>query len=130
MATQTTKTATKAAETAEKTVKKFKNSDPILCRSLVNGPLYVEGSRSKIPYVWADYGDEIDVEYQDLTYMIRSKDVTIFQPRILVLDEDMVAQNRELKKICQSIYSTKDLNKILTIKHKNKRSEMLRLFLY
>lgn len=99
-----------------KTTKTYGNNDPILCKSLVNGNLFITGARSGIPYTWADYNDVCEVEYQDIIYMIRSNDKAIFQPRIIILDEDIVAQNKNLTNLYDNLYSVGDLRDILALR--------------
>lgn len=99
-----------------KKVKTFNQEDSIPCRSLVSGPLYITGIRSGIPYTWADYDDVQDVEYRDLIYMVRSTgDKNIYNPRIIIEDEDFIEQNKQLKGLYDSLYSTGDLRDIINL---------------
>lgn len=122
-----TKTSTNEEEVlVEK--KKFSNSDVIPCRSVVNGGLYIEGPRSKIFYSWADYGDVIDIEYQDLIYMVRTRaNKDIYEPRIIIEDEDFVNQNKSLAELYESLYSTKDLREILNMPVAKMKQEIEKL---
>lgn len=94
----------------------FEPTDLIPCRSIVSGPLYIEGARTKALYSWADYDDVQDVEYQDLIYMVRSRDnVNIYYPRIIVLDEEFIAQSKALTDLYNSMYTTVDLRDIIKL---------------
>lgn len=112
--TNVTTNVSKNEEIIEKEEKTFKPEDGIPCKSMVSGPLYVKGYRSKIPYTWADYGDVIEVEYRDLIYMARMNgNTTLYQPRIIVEDEDFVEQNPKLKTLYDSMYTESDLYEVL-----------------
>lgn len=114
----TTKSMNRARNVEESAEAKitFNNDDLISCRSLVSGPLYIEGVRTKILYSWADYGDVVDIEYQDLIYMVRSRgDKNIYDPRIVIEDEEFVNQNSSLKQLYESLYSMKDLKDIINL---------------
>lgn len=111
-----TKSMTKTNSNEVEETKKFSNSDLIPCRSLVSGPLYVEGSRTKILYSWADYGDVESIEYQDLIYMVRSRgNKDIYDPRLVIEDEDFITQNKSLKELYDSLYSMKDLKDVINL---------------
>lgn len=131
MATKSmTKTTVKEANVENEVIKEkvFSNSDIIPCRSLVSGPLYVEGARTKIIYSWADYGDIQDVEYQDLIYMVRSRgNSDIYDPRLIIEDDDFIAQNKSLSELYDSLYSMKDLRDIIELPIAQMMSELEKL---
>lgn len=106
-------TAVKSVKTEKPKVKTYDQQDLIPCRSMISGPLYITGSRSGILYTWADYNDVQDVEYRDLIYMVRSpQDKNIYSPRIVVEDDEFVDQNKNLKSLYDSLYTTGDLRDI------------------
>ncbi len=123
MAKTTTKTTTtKASKTAEvattpkKKEKKFAADDAIPCRSITNGELLMVGDKTGMLYRWADYGDVTDVEYQDLIYATRSSRTSFVRyPRFIILDDDFVAQNKEIAKIYESLYEIGDLRNIINL---------------
>lgn len=109
-----TKTETKATATPK--VKKFKNTDLIPCKSVTNGELIMVGDKTGVLYQWADYGDVEGVQYQDLLYSARSaRNGYVKYPRFIILDEDFVDQNPDIKKIYDSMYSTSDLKDIFNL---------------
>ena len=120
---KTTKTTTTSAETADNTVvkkagvekKNYGQTDLILCKSITNGLLLVTGARSGLLYRWADYGDEEGIEYQDLVYMIRSRDVSVYEPRFIIEDEEFVSQNPQLESLYESLYTTQDIKDVLSL---------------
>lgn len=106
-------TNVKATAPAEKT---FEPEDLIPCRSMVSGQLFIEGTRSKLLYTFADYGDVCDIEYRDLIYLVRSyRDKTIYEPRIVVEDEDFIAQNPKLGELYESMYTNGDLMDVINL---------------
>lgn len=104
-------------ETENASVKKkkktFGQSDGIMCRSVVEGGLYVEGSKTGMLYSFSDYGDETEIEYRDLVAMIRTKDKTVYEPRLMILDEDFLAEFPAVNKFYEDQFSTKDIKAIL-----------------
>lgn len=103
-----------AAEIITEPVKKsYKQDDLITCSSLVSGGYYLTGPKSKFPYTFADYGDEIGIEYQDLLYLIRSHDKAVFEPRMVIEDNEIVSKYPEIEKIYEALYSVNDLRDIV-----------------
>lgn len=93
--------------------KKFEQTDYIMCRSVITGGLYLEGTKTKQVYSWTDYGDETEVEYRDLVAEVRQRSEFIFAPRLIVEDEDFVEEFPQLKQFYNQYYSVKELGKIL-----------------
>lgn len=112
MATKMTKVSEPTNETAKKT---YDKSDVIPCRSITNGGLYIDGVRSKMFYQWADYGDVVDVEYQDLIFMINSRDANITTPRFIIEDDELVSNHKYISDIYNSLYSLKDFGDIVRL---------------
>lgn len=118
----------KAASKIDKIVKrKYEKEDLIPCKSITNGKLFVEGSKSDILYRWADYGDVDYVEYQDLIYMVRSRKSWVFKPRFIIMDDEFVQQTPEIKKLYDSLYSLSDLREILDLPASQMKSAILGL---
>lgn len=112
----------------EKETRVFNPEDTIPCRSLVSGGLYIEGNRSHILYSWADCGDVVDVEYRDLIYLVRTREnANIYYPRIIIEDEDFVEQNKPVKDLYESMYTTSDLNEILSLPAGRMKAEIEKL---
>ncbi len=93
----------------------FKADDKIVCRSVTQGGLYMEGLRTKQLYEWLSYGDEIEVEYQDLIAAVRNKSAFIFDPCFIVEDEDFIAENNQLDKFYNERFTVKELRAILDL---------------
>lgn len=108
-------TVTENVETVKKQ-KVFGQEDLIPCRSIISGGLYIEGMRSKVLYTWADYNDVVEVEYRDLIYMVRTReDANIYTPRIIIEDDDFIEQNKFVKDLYESMYTTSDLRDIINL---------------
>ena len=96
--------------------KEFGQEDLIICRSMVSGQLFVDGVRSGLLYTFADYNDTCEIEYRDLIYLVRSyKDKTIYEPRIIIEDEDFIAENPKLAELYESMYTKGDLMEIINL---------------
>ena len=98
-----------------KTPKKFEAMDGILCRSIVDGVLVMEGIKSKNFYKWADANDVAEVEYQDLVSAVRSNTSYVFAPHFIIEDEDFLEQFPQVQKVYDSMYTTADLKEILKL---------------
>ena len=99
----------------EKKVKKFDATDGILCRSVIQGGLYMEGQKTNMTYSWMDYGDTSEVEYRDLVAEVRSKSRFVFNPWFIIEDEDFLAEFPSVKDFYDRSYTVKDLKKILDL---------------
>lgn len=120
MATRNMQTAAASKEVAvdvdtKPKSKKYEDEDLIMCRSITVGGLNVKGNRSGYIYQFADYGDELEIEYRDLNYMVRTKERNTFIPRFIIEDDDFVSQYKELQKLYDSLYTTQDFKEILRL---------------
>lgn len=113
----------------EKTSKKktFAQSDGVLCASITQGILNVEGSKTGMIYRFSDYGDETEIEYRDLVGLIRTKDKAVFEPRFVVMDEDFIAEYPALKKYYDDEFSLQNIKEILTLPEKRMIEEIKKL---
>lgn len=128
MATTTAKRAVtrvapaKGATTTKETVKEetknvkktFASDDGIICRSVTQGGLYMEGAKTKMHYEWVEYGDITEVEYADLAAAVRVKSPYVFGPLFMINDDDFVEEFPQLKKFYTENYTLSDLESILT----------------
>lgn len=115
------KTVVEPTEKEEKVVAKkakeekrvFSDSDGIVCRSIVQGGLFMEGAKTHMLYEWVDYGDKTQVEYADLAAAVRVKSSYVFSPLFIVEDEDFIEEFAQLKKFYTENYTVQDLEAIL-----------------
>ena len=61
----------------------------ILCRSVRFGELRLIGPKTRMPYSWANEGDIREVEYQDLVSWRALHSRYLFDPMIVIEDEDI-----------------------------------------
>lgn len=72
----------------------------IPCRSVRFGELILIGPKTRTPYRWANEGDTAEVEYQDLMSWKSLRHKYLFEPMIIIEDEDIVEEwNAELGKL-------------------------------
>lgn len=93
--------------------KSFEPSDGILCRSVCSGVLFIEGPKTSIMYSFSDYDDETEIEYRDLVAMVRSRDKNVFEPRIMIEDDDFLEEYPEIDKFYSDRFKTRDIKAIL-----------------
>ena len=118
MARQMSKKEVDNETTVENTTKEkrvFNQSDGVLCTSITQGQLYVEGAKTKMLYSFSDYGDETEIEFRDLVGLIRSKDKSVFEPRFVVSDEDFIELYPALKKFYDDEFSIRNIKAILNL---------------
>ena len=105
-------TAVKAVPKKEKRV--FKQDDGIVCRSVTQGGLFMEGPKTHMHYEWVQYGDITEVEYSDLAALVRVKSTYVFGPWFMIDDEDFIEEFPQLKKFYTENYTLSDLETILS----------------
>ena len=64
----------------------------ILCRSVRFGELRLIGPKTHMAYSWANEGDVREVEYQDLVSWRALRHKYLFEPMIIIEDEDLVEE--------------------------------------
>ena len=104
---------TEKAVTPKEEKKVFSPEEGARCRSMVLGGLFVEGPKTGMIYRFIDYDDICEIEYRDLIALVRGKSVFIYNPYMIVDDEDFIKENPQLKKFYEDQYSIKDLKNIL-----------------
>lgn len=80
-----------AVKPAPKKVNKPKHdpSELVLCRSVRFGELILIGPKTKMRYSWSNEGDLREVEYQDLVSWRALHSKYLFDPMIIIEDEDI-----------------------------------------
>ena len=76
----------------KKAPRKYAPDELITCRSITYGELLLTGTKSKLLYSWANYGDTTEVEYQDLQALKSTRSSYLFKPRIVIEDEELAEQ--------------------------------------
>lgn len=112
---------------AAKAKKEFEQTDRILCYSVTQGGLYVEGPKTKQPYSFSDYGDETEIEYRDLVGLINARSAYVFHPYFIISDKDFVAEFPHLEKFYNDSYEVRDLAEILELPNDQMEEKLKRL---
>ena len=99
--TRTKKTETDAAveKPQKKELRKFAQDDLILCKSVTYGELLLPGKKSKLLYIWSNYGDTTEVEFQDLQALRSTRSTYLMNPYFVIEDEELLDQWPELKAV-------------------------------
>lgn len=115
--TQPEVTETVTTQTVNEVPKKvgFEPTDPIQCRSITPGYLAMEGIKTHINYIWSNYNDEASVEYQDLASAVRGSYNQIFDPMIIIENNDFLKEFPQVEKIYAEKYQDSDFDKILAL---------------
>lgn len=96
-----------------KVKKEFKDTDGIMCRSVVEGRLLFVGEKTGMLYQWYGYGAEYEVEYRDLVIAVRTRGPYVFNPYFIIEDEDFLEEFPVVKKFYEDSYDVKELKNIL-----------------
>ena len=71
---------------------KHDSNELIPCRSVRFGELRLIGPKTHMPYSWANEGDVREVEFQDLMSWRALRHKYLFEPMIIIEDEDLVEE--------------------------------------
>ena len=103
----------KNIEIPKKTPKKFQPGDMVICRCVRPNKVIFYSSKTDTRYEFGGYGDINEIDYSDLQKLKASKSPILFQPKILIEDEDLREQwARDLEEVSDEydgIYNTDDL---------------------
>lgn len=103
-AVEETVVETKKTNASVKAPKKYAPDEMIPCRSITYGELLLTGTKSKILYTWANYGDITEMEFQDLQALKSTKSSYLFKPRFIIEDPELVEQwSNDLGKMYKEI---------------------------
>lgn len=100
---------------APKTPRKYAPDEQIICRSITYGELLITGPKSKLLYSWSNYGDTTPVEYQDLQALRSVRSTHLLKPRIVIEDEELIAQwGKDFKDLYSKVIDV-DVEKLLDL---------------
>lgn len=108
-------------------IKKFDDHDYILTHSVTAGGLGIIGGKTETYYRFNEYGAQCDIEYVDLVQLVRSRSDHIFLPRIIIDDEDFLAEFPQVVDAYNNMYSQGDLREILSLPADQMRVEIEKL---
>lgn len=90
-------------EFQKKKPRKFAQDDMILCKSVTYGELLLPGKKSKLLYIWSNYGDTTEVEFQDLQALRSTRSAYLMNPYFVIEDEELLEQWPELKNLYDKV---------------------------
>ena len=104
-------TKSKKTDVVEETVNEFQKKEPrkfaqddmILCKSVTYGELLLPGKKSKLLYIWSNYGDTTEVEFQDLQALRSTRSAYLMNPYFVIEDEELLEQWPELKNLYDKV---------------------------
>lgn len=88
--TASPKKATKS-KAEQKAGKTFKADTPIACKSVRQNQLFFK-SNSGTEYVWNGFGDIREIPYGDVMSLKTSRSIYLYEPWLLIEDEDLLAK--------------------------------------
>ena len=99
----------------------------ILCRSVRFGELRLIGPKTRMPYSWANDGDVREVEYQDLVSWRALHSRYLFEPMIIIEDEDIVDEWRaDLGDLYDELQAI-DIKAMFKLPHRNFVAQLKKL---
>lgn len=120
---KTTKTEPK------KEYRQFNQTDLILCRSVTAGWLGVSGKSGQY-YVFENFGDECEIEYQDLFALKSRHSNYIYAPHFVIEDEELLENPRwadVAKFYDEEVYTLEDVDAVLNLPTSNFKSALQKL---
>lgn len=114
--------------TPKKTNKpKHDPSELILCRSVRFGELRLIGPKTRMPYSWANEGDVREVEYQDLVSWRALRSRYLFEPMIIIEDEEIVEEwKADLGDLYEELQSI-DIKEMFKLPHRSFVAQLKKL---
>lgn len=99
----------------------------IMCRSVRFGELRLIGPKTHMPYSWSNEGDVREVEYQDLVSWRALHSRYIFDPMIVIEDEDICEEwKADLGDLYENVKSI-DLKELFKLPHRQFVSQLKQL---
>ena len=100
-----------------KTPRQFNQHDLILCRSVTAGWLGC-GGKSGQYYIFENFGDQCEVEYQDLFALKQRRSPYLYSPLFVIEDEELLENPRwaDIQKFySEKVYTMDDINEVLSL---------------
>lgn len=97
--------------------RQFNPTDLILCRSVTAGWLGVSGKSGQY-YVFENFGDECEIEYQDLFALKSRHSNYIYAPHFVIEDDELLANPRwadVAKFYDDEVYTQEDVDAVLNL---------------
>ena len=107
----------KKTEKVEKELRQFNQHDLILCRSVTAGWLGCSGKSGQY-YIFENFGDQCEIEYQDLFALKQRRSPYLYSPLFVIEDDELLANPRwaDIQKFYdEQIYTMDDINEVLNV---------------
>lgn len=100
----------------KKVPRQFNQNDLILCRSVTAGWLGVSGKSGQY-YVFENFGDECEIEYQDLFALKSRHSNYIYAPHFIIEDEELLENPRwaDVSKFYDEEVFNEDVDEVLNL---------------
>ena len=106
---------------------KHDSNELIPCRSVRFGELRLIGPKTHMPYSWANEGDVREVEYQDLMSWRALHSRYLFEPMIIIEDEDIVEEwNADLGELYAELQNI-DVKALFKLPHRQFITQLKKL---
>lgn len=104
----------------KKEPRQFNQNDLILCRSVTAGWLGVSGKSGQY-YVFENFGDECEIEYQDLFALKSRRSNYIYAPHFVIEDEELLENPRwvDVKQFYDEKVFQEDVDEVLKLPVQN-----------
>ena len=106
--------------------RQYNQNDLILCRSVTAGWLGCSGKSGQY-YIFENFGDECEIEYQDLFALKSRKSQYLYAPLFVIEDEELLENPRwqDLEKFYEEqVYTMDDVEEILNLPVSNFESAL------
>lgn len=116
-------------EEPKKQPRQFNQTDLILCRSVTAGWLGVSGKSGQY-YVFENFGDECEIEYQDLFALKSRHSNYIYAPHFVIEDEELLENPRwadVAKFYDEQVYTMEDVDAVLNLPVSNFKNVLQQL---
>lgn len=104
-------------EEPKKEPRQYNQNDLILCRSVTAGWLGCSGKSGQY-YVFENFGDECEIEYQDLFALKSRHSNYIYAPHFVIEDEELLENPRwaDVKEFYdEKVYTIEDVDEVLNL---------------
>lgn len=107
--TKTSAATKKSAKPEQKIEKTFKSDTPITCRSVRQNELFFK-SNTGTEYTWNGFGDIRELPYSDIMSMKASRSAYLYEPWLLIEDEELMAKPEFQKEFGETYEIYKEFN--------------------
>ena len=98
----------------------------IVCRSVRFGELRLIGPKTRMPYSWVNEGDEKEVEYQDLLAWRTLHSRYLYDPMIIIEDDELCEEWTDLGKLYDEL-EVVDLKALFKLPHRQFVAQLKKL---